>query len=43
MTDGVISDKENTVAEIVKASELPLSIIIIGLGSKEKEFHDMKL
>lgn len=30
LTDGAISDMEDTVAEIVRASRLPLSIIIVG-------------
>ena len=30
LTDGVITDMEKTVSEIVNASTLPLSIIIVG-------------
>jgi vacuolar-type H+-ATPase subunit F/Vma7 len=32
ITDGVISDMDDTIDEIVKGSSLPLSIIIIGVG-----------
>ena len=32
ITDGVISDQATTIGEIVKASQLPLSIVIIGVG-----------
>jgi hypothetical protein len=39
ITDGVISDFDATTAEIVKASDLPLSIIIVGVGPAD--FTDM--
>ena len=32
LTDGVIHDMEKTIDEIVISSELPISIIIIGIG-----------
>jgi len=35
LTDGEISDMDATIAEIVKASYLPLSIIIVGVGSAD--------
>ena len=35
LTDGAITDMENTVAEIVRLSVLPCSIIIIGLGGAD--------
>ncbi|XP_062517129.1 copine-8-like [Corticium candelabrum] len=35
MTDGVISDLEETKAAIVRASGLPMSIIIIGIGDAD--------
>jgi hypothetical protein len=41
ITDGEISDMEKTVAEIVKASVLPLSIIIVGVGNEK--FENMKV
>ncbi|KAG0203302.1 Copine-8 [Mortierella sp. GBA30] len=33
LTDGVITDMDNTVSAIVAASRLPLSIIIVGVGN----------
>jgi len=41
LTDGMINDMERTIDEIVKASELPLSIIIVGVGNED--FSMMKL
>jgi hypothetical protein len=35
LTDGVITDMEQTVAEVVSASDLPLSIIIVGVGNAD--------
>ena len=35
ITDGAISDFDNTVEQIVKSSSLPLSIIIIGVGNAD--------
>ena len=35
LTDGAIMDMQQTIDEIVAGSELPLSIIIIGLGSAD--------
>ena len=32
LTDGAISDKKETASQIVAASELPMSIIIVGIG-----------
>jgi len=32
LTDGAITDMNNTIDEIVRGSDLPLSIIIVGLG-----------
>ncbi|ELR17203.1 copine VIII, putative [Acanthamoeba castellanii str. Neff] len=39
ITDGVISDMERTISEIVDASDLPFSIIIVGVG--DADFKDM--
>ena len=39
LTDGIVDDMQPTVAEIVKASSLPLSIIIVGIGNED--FSDM--
>lgn len=33
LTDGAITDMNNTIDEIVRGSDLPLSIIIVGLGN----------
>ena len=40
LTDGVIHDMSNTKKLIVKAADIPLSIIIVGIGSED--FTDMK-
>eukprot|EP00826_Nyctotherus_ovalis_P031930 TRINITY_DN2571_c0_g2_i8.p1 TRINITY_DN2571_c0_g2~~TRINITY_DN2571_c0_g2_i8.p1 ORF type:complete len:496 (-),score=78.55 TRINITY_DN2571_c0_g2_i8:164-1651(-) len=39
ITDGLITDMENTIDEIVRCSGLPMSIIITGVG--DANFHDM--
>uniref|UniRef100_A0AC34RJE9 C2 domain-containing protein n=1 Tax=Panagrolaimus sp. JU765 TaxID=591449 RepID=A0AC34RJE9_9BILA len=41
LTDGVIADMEETKAEIIRASSLPLSIIIVGIGYDS--FEEMKI
>lgn len=35
MTDGLITDKDLTIAAIVDASYLPISIIIVGVGAED--------
>ena len=35
LTDGIINDMAQTIDEIVRASSLPLSIIIIGVGDAD--------
>jgi hypothetical protein len=35
MTDGQIDDYNDTVDRVVKASTLPLSIVIVGIGDKD--------
>ena len=35
ITDGVITDMERTLAAIVYASNLPMSIIIVGVGAAD--------
>jgi len=40
ITDGIICDMEATKAAIVRASELPMSIIIIGVGSEDFQAMD---
>ena len=37
MTDGIIDDMEATIDQIVRATSLPLSIIIIGVGNNNFE------
>jgi hypothetical protein len=39
LTDGIINDMQKTIDEVVKASGLPLSIIIVGVG--ESDFDEM--
>ena len=39
LTDGVLSDMAETKAAIVKASRLPTSVIIVGVG--QADFKDM--
>ncbi|KAL0488114.1 hypothetical protein AKO1_008988 [Acrasis kona] len=41
ITDGIISDKNETIREIVEASVLPMSIIIVGVGNAD--FSDMNV
>ena len=40
LTDGVINDFQSSVTQIVKAAELPISIIIIGIG--DADFSNME-
>ena len=40
LTDGEISDLDRTIDTIVKASALPMSIIVVGVG--EEHFEAMK-
>jgi hypothetical protein len=35
LTDGVIMDQDQTIKEIVNGSDLPLSVIIIGVGDAD--------
>ena len=35
LTDGIITDFEETKSAIVSASELPMSVIIIGVGDED--------
>jgi vacuolar-type H+-ATPase subunit F/Vma7 len=35
ITDGIINDMQKTIDEIVRATSLPLSIIIVGVGNTE--------
>lgn len=40
LTDGVISDMDQTKAAIVEASSLPMSIIIVGVGGANFEMME---
>lgn len=40
MTDGVINDKDQTVEAIVRASALPMSVLILGIG--DEDFTEME-
>lgn len=35
ITDGVINDMQQTIDEVVRGSQLPLSIIIVGVGNAD--------
>jgi len=35
LTDGVITDMEQTIGEIVNASDLPFSVVIVGIGAED--------
>ena len=35
LQDGIITDMQNTVDRIVRASSLPLSIVIVGVGGAD--------
>ena len=35
LTDGVITDMKSTISEIVKVSDLPVSIIVVGVGDED--------
>ena len=39
LTDGVLSDMSDTVDALVNASQLPMSVIIVGVG--QADFTDM--
>ena len=41
LTDGDITDKKETISAIVKASSLPLSIVIVGVGNSSFKAMDM--
>ena len=35
LTDGIINDLEDTIDEVVAGTDLPVSIIIVGIGSAD--------
>ena len=41
VTDGVITDMQQTISEIVNASDLPLSIVIVGVGNADFDAMDV--
>lgn len=41
ITDGIINDMQVTIDEIVRGSELPLSIVIVGVGEADFESMDV--
>jgi vacuolar-type H+-ATPase subunit F/Vma7 len=41
ITDGIINDMQKTIDQIVRGSSLPLSIIIVGVGSDDFENMDV--
>lgn len=41
LTDGIISDLEKTIDEIVRGSDLPLSIVIVGVGNADFSAMDI--
>jgi len=41
ITDGIINDMQKTIDEIVRGSALPMSIIIVGVGSDDFENMDI--
>lgn len=40
ITDGIINDMTKTIDEIVRGADLPLSIVIVGVGEDEFESMD---
>jgi len=41
LTDGIINDMKQTIDEIVRGSELPMSIIIVGVGDADFSSMDV--
>ena len=41
LTDGIINDMEATIDAVIKASQLPISIIIVGIGEENFEMMDL--
>lgn len=41
ITDGIINDMKQTIDEIVRGSNLPLSIIIVGVGNEDFKSMDV--
>ena len=41
ITDGIINDMEKTIDEIVRGADLPLSIVIVGVGDADFDSMDI--
>lgn len=41
ITDGIINDMDKTIDEVVRGSDLPLSIVIVGVGEADFESMDV--
>lgn len=41
ITDGIINDMEATIDEVVRGSDLPLSIVIVGVGDADFDSMDV--
>jgi vacuolar-type H+-ATPase subunit F/Vma7 len=41
ITDGIINDMDATIDEVVRGSDLPLSIVIVGVGDADFDSMDV--
>ena len=41
ITDGIINDMAKTIDEVVRGADLPLSIVIVGVGPADFESMDV--
>jgi len=41
ITDGIINDMADTIDQIVRGAELPLSIVIVGVGDADFDSMDV--
>ena len=41
ITDGIINDMDATITSIIRASDLPLSILIVGVGAADFSAMDV--
>lgn len=41
ITDGIINDMDKTIDEIVRGADLPLSIVIVGVGDADFDSMDV--
>ena len=42
LTDGDVHDKNKTTKQIIRASNLPISIVIVGIGKPADDFKFMR-